>query len=369
MIYDIKELQEIGSIIRKLRGDRSQGWLAEQVGTQTAAISYIEKGKRPVPRNKINKFAKILGIEPNRLTPSKVATSEVQSGVKELQDMGFGFRELQALPLEVKQELINYYNQLKEKHQNGSLHEDKRTAEQVANDVLKKAEIKKAPVDLNKILKKFKINLEESSTITADGVLIYSKAQKWAGIKYRSGMTQGRMRFTIAHELGHFFLDNVDGFETSCSVDGENKNKEQERQADAFASHLLMPKEWALSAIGKSIKGVENILSISKQFEVSQTAAAIRLVQLSNLPCAVICSKNKIISWGYVSPTLFAKACKGQKLSRVSQAYTLIKGATALKPIATKSEYWFDVKLSGKFLEHSAQLYSDTILSLIWARP
>jgi len=368
MTYDKAELKEIGDLVRKHRGDRPQSWLAEEVGTKTAAISYIEKGHRPVPRNKVKKFATILGIDAERLVPTKVSSLALQ----ELQDIGIGFRELETLPAEArekfKNQVINYYRQLKEQYKDGTLGQGKKTIEEVVQDVLDKSGIKKAPVDLTKILQKFKIDAEESSTIAAEGVLVYSKSQKWAGIKYRAGLTEGRRRFTIAHELGHYFLENVEGGETSCSIDGEGNNKEQERQANSFASSLLMPTEWVRSSISQSIKGIEDVLSISKQFEVSQTAAAIRLVQLIESPCAVIYSKDRKIGWGYTSPKLYARVSKGEKLSRGSQAYKLSNGQSAMKPVPSKSEYWFDAKVTGKFMEHSAQIYKDSVLTLVWVR-
>lgn len=368
MIYDTKELQEIGKYIREQRGDHPQSWLAKEVDTKTSAISYIEKGIRPVPRNKIGAFAKALKIEPSRLIPTKVAVDNVRQSIKDLEDMGIGFRDLQSLPEEARKKLVDYYAELKEKYKNGDFGASQKDPEKLAASVLDNCGIKSAPVDLTKILEKSKIDLEESSTIFADGVIVYSKSQKWAGIKYRSGMSEGRVRFTIAHELGHLFLENVDGFETSCSLDGENKNKENERQADEFASHLLLPKDWVRDSMGKTIKGIESVLKISREFEVSQTAAAIRLVQLSELPCAVICSKGKLILWGNASRKLYVKIKKGQKISRATQAYKLLKGKDGVKPAKTKAEHWFSTSVSGSFMEHSALIYKDMVLSLVWAK-
>jgi Zn-dependent peptidase ImmA (M78 family) len=57
-----------------------------------------------------------------------------------------------------------------------------------------------------------------------------------------------RARFTFAHELGHYFIDNhrnslLKGLSPShCSQTGFKSRNRAERQADYFASCLLMPE-------------------------------------------------------------------------------------------------------------------------------
>lgn len=85
-----------------------------------------------------------------------------------------------------------------------------------------------------------------------------------------------RRRFTIAHELGHFVLHH--GNEEDM-IDGQfnNSNNSNEREANAFASFLLMPKEWVLShykKIGLDAK------ELAKKFNVSEQAMTIRLLEL-----------------------------------------------------------------------------------------
>ena len=62
---------------------------------------------------------------------------------------------------------------------------------------------------------------------------------------------EGRMHFTVAHEIGHIILhanDDMKSEEQSNSMcrttyePGDQKSDKIEREADAFASYLLMPK-------------------------------------------------------------------------------------------------------------------------------
>ena len=67
---------------------------------------------------------------------------------------------------------------------------------------------------------------------------------------------KGRKNFTIAHELGHYFLNHeLKHTEFDKQVNEECLNKEpMEYEADYFATCLLMPEE-------KVIKAVKSILS------------------------------------------------------------------------------------------------------------
>lgn len=80
----------------------------------------------------------------------------------------------------------------------------------------------------------------------------------------------GMHRFTVAHEIGHYFLHNV-GSVVLARVDSKEKLpafKDPEWQADCFAGELLMPAEL--------IKGMD-CLKVVDACEVSPTAARLQL--------------------------------------------------------------------------------------------
>ena len=88
-----------------------------------------------------------------------------------------------------------------------------------------------------------------------------------------------RQRFTIAHELGHFLLGHGMGEEHQEEMidDVFDRPQPQEREANLFASSLLMPEDWIKKYVKKN--GME-IESLAKTFEVSKQAVTIRLLQL-----------------------------------------------------------------------------------------
>lgn len=86
-----------------------------------------------------------------------------------------------------------------------------------------------------------------------------------------------RARFTVAHELGHLFLShpgNQPRVHADNRVDGSLANPELEKEANIFASEFLMPSD----LVDLSMSADE----ISRRFQVSHDAAALRSSELKN---------------------------------------------------------------------------------------
>lgn len=86
-----------------------------------------------------------------------------------------------------------------------------------------------------------------------------------------------RQRFSIAHELGHFLLGHNVGHEQEIVDDEFTKPFPQEKEANAFASALLMPSEWLKKSVTKTGLDLEEL---AKQYNVSKQALTIRLLAL-----------------------------------------------------------------------------------------
>lgn len=95
-----------------------------------------------------------------------------------------------------------------------------------------------------------------------------------------------RKRFTIAHELGHFFLHfpNIDGEVVDMDVDlfrgsstvTDVRRRKQEREANRFAAALLMPAGW----VKKEWSASRSISATARAFGVSDDAMFLRLEEL-----------------------------------------------------------------------------------------
>jgi len=85
-----------------------------------------------------------------------------------------------------------------------------------------------------------------------------------------------RQRFTIAHELGHYFLGH--GQKSFAEPGGEDG---QERDAERFAACLLMPATWVRRYWEAYAANRENRLSIlAELFDVSSAALKRRVKEL-----------------------------------------------------------------------------------------
>jgi hypothetical protein len=87
-------------------------------------------------------------------------------------------------------------------------------------------------------------------------------------ILFHSGMEgRPRLRFTLAHELGHIYLGH------------EDDGLRQEREANRFAAALLIPPVLARELLKRS-GGALTADDLAAVFGISRTAAALRLTSL-----------------------------------------------------------------------------------------
>lgn len=87
-----------------------------------------------------------------------------------------------------------------------------------------------------------------------------------------------RDKFTIAHELGHYFLHYVLQDETKPKKFGRGDRNRAETEANVFASSLLMPRDH-FKRVWAELNGDE--WAVARHFEVSPAAASVRAQVLS----------------------------------------------------------------------------------------
>jgi hypothetical protein len=122
---------------------------------------------------------------------------------------------------------------------------------------------------------------------------------------YNNNITSsGRMRFTQAHELGHYVLHRTsrDGFQCGDSdvLGWPGDEASLETQADVFASYLLMPMD-DFRRQTNSIVDL-NILSLcAERYGVSLTAAVLKWLQFTEEKAVLIISKSGFMDWAWSS--------------------------------------------------------------------
>lgn len=89
-----------------------------------------------------------------------------------------------------------------------------------------------------------------------------------------------RQRFTIAHELGHMVLNHGRSMRDNSANYSTHADHYKEREANAFAAELLMPKEVIDWMIPRNNRDVG---AMSRELGVSEAAMRYRLINLGYL--------------------------------------------------------------------------------------
>lgn len=109
------------------------------------------------------------------------------------------------------------------------------------------------------------------------------KGKKSAIIAINSGMTLGRQRFSMAHELYHLFIDETVGTIVCSGTIADASDNE--KRADSFAAAFLMPKDGVYDFIKNHLGcndrlKAEDVVKLEQYFQVSHSAMLIRLKDL-----------------------------------------------------------------------------------------
>ena len=169
---------------------------------------------------------------------------------------------------------------------------DQRSCEARATEILRSAEVRRHPVRVERIAKVHGIRVRyEPLDDELSGMIFIKDNQAVIGVNAHH--SPNRQRYTIAHELGHYFL-HADILREGAHVDTviTMLNRDQdaalgtvniEIEANQFAAELLMPRQMIenyLRSEGLGSAAVSDdavIGSMAKAFKVSTTAMAIRL--------------------------------------------------------------------------------------------
>ena len=166
------------------------------------------------------------------------------------------------------------------------------------------------PVDLKSLAKTRDIVIKPLATPTGGVSGMLTRYGNTYGILYDASIRNvGYQRFSIAHELGHFFVDGhvdhipFDGkFHRSSA--GFVSNDHYEREADYFAAGLLMPMTLIRGVMRGQPDGLNCIKTVQHRARSSLTASAIRYVCLTDIAAAVIISRNGNVDYCFMSKAL-----------------------------------------------------------------
>lgn len=154
--------------------------------------------------------------------------------------------------------------------------------EELTSDILLNNDMYKVPVDVIKIANANDIKVYEGDLDKkTSGAIRYKKEEDKFEILVNKNDVKTRQRFTIAHELGHYFLHqdylkseeiHIDTMYRAVEKANEEE-KERERQVDYFAGALLMNR----TLLEKLYKENNSIQDLADIFNVSVSAMTVRL--------------------------------------------------------------------------------------------
>lgn len=183
---------------------------------------------------------------------------------------------------------------------------------------------------------------------------------------------EGRVRFSVSHELGHYYIPRHQEYLTSGVWHGSHSgfvsDKPTEREADLFATALLMPRDWFTERVGmggRSSCTIGDLERLADQvFKTSLTSTAIRYAQLCFEPCCVVLSLEGTVLYGVSSEDMrrlgLGRVVRGGRVPPASVTGRLAAAVAERKPPRTggqvDSEIWFDSARSRPLWEETKTL-------------
>jgi Zn-dependent peptidase ImmA (M78 family) len=188
-------------------------------------------------------------------------------------------------------------------------------AEARAAEVIKQHEVSNLPVNPFRIAKHEGIVCYKFEAIAPGISGCLMKVGDEFGIFYSDRFASlGFRNFTVAHELGHYFLPGHIEYvfaqgegQQHQSESGFVSDNRYEREADAFAAALLMPGGLVGDIFVRIAPGLKSIEAISNQCGTSLTAAAIRYASLTDSAVTVICSEGNRVKFAFMSEAVKAR--------------------------------------------------------------
>lgn len=150
--------------------------------------------------------------------------------------------------------------------------------------------------------------IEKANIKNFEGMLASNDDQsEWVIIYNAMIPSKGRIRFTKAHELGHYILHRQAQQEFKCSRDDMlnwSGRGDIESEADTFASYLLMPLD-DFRAQANGVVSLDMFSHCADRYGVSLTAAVLKWLSYTDEKAVLLMSNDGFINWASSSEHAF----------------------------------------------------------------
>jgi len=128
----------------------------------------------------------------------------------------------------------------------------------------------------------------------------------WAVI-YNSSVSDGRRRFTIAHEFGHYLMHRhlfPRGLECSEESITFRDGRELEKEADEFAAYLLMPfDDFRKQLPADVVPSLGDLSALAERYGVSLISCTLRWLEYTDRRSMLVISIDGFVLWSRSSKT------------------------------------------------------------------
>jgi Zn-dependent peptidase ImmA (M78 family) len=188
------------------------------------------------------------------------------------------------------------------------------------------------------------------------------------GIMYSTDIeNEGFQRFSVAHELGHYFLpdhpEQVLQHGAHVSRAGFISNDPYEREADFFAGALLLPRSLVRPLVSRLPEGMDGLMELAQTCRTSLTSTAIAYAQTSSAAVAVILSDHGGVKFCFMSD-----AMKRARVGWIGKRQRIPSGSLTEKMARAKTRVDLpvsdDTDLQGWFASDQSHPAREEVLSL-----
>ena len=210
-----------------------------------------------------------------------------------------------------------------------------------------------------------------------EGALYPNEARsKWLLLYNDELRSLGRIRFTQAHELGHYLLHRTKRDQFECTdddmIDLEQDEVGMESQADSFASTLLMPLDDFRTQMGQAAC-LESLGECANRYGTSLTATTLRWLSYTEHPAVLVVHRDGYMLWAVPSkPALKAGAFFRTRTKTIEIPTTSLAGNDSVERdvvgTQTDTRIWFPRAENGQNLREMkihADHYKFTISLLV----
>lgn len=137
---------------------------------------------------------------------------------------------------------------------------------------------------------------------TFEGALYPVQERKGWAIIYNTAVSEGRRRFTIAHEFGHYLMHRKElpeeGLECSEQAITFRDGLDLEQEADAFAAYLLMPFDDFRRQLPADIApDLDTLSTLATRYGVSLISCIIRWLEYTERRSMIVVSRDGFVLW------------------------------------------------------------------------